>query len=110
MKIVLGKEVTTAESKLKEDFVDNSGIGVHYVDEYIKQLNVKNDEFEVKAKRKGLKVMLKINGTLGTGLMRRLEVSSDPKVMLQAALKEAAKEAGFDYKVENGDFIFEELP
>lgn len=107
MKIVIGQEVTKAEAKLANDFVDNSGVGVHYVDEYIKQLNVKNDEYEVKAKRKGLKVMLKINGTLGTGLMRRLEVSADPKVMLQAALKEAASEAGFEYKKENGELVFE---
>jgi len=108
MKIVIGKEVKTAETKLANDFVDNSGIGVHYVDEYIKQLNVKNDDFEVKAKRKGLKVMLKINGTLGTGLMRRLEVSLDPKIMLQAAIGEAAKEAGFEYKIENGEIIFQD--
>ena len=107
MKIVIGKEITTAEAKLADSYADNSGIGVHYVDEYIKQFNMKNEEFEVKAKRKGLKVMLKINGTLGTGLMRRLEVSTDPKVMLQAALAEAAREAGFEYKNENGELIFE---
>jgi hypothetical protein len=107
MKIVIGKEITTAESKLANDYPDNSGIGVHYVDEYIKQLNLKNDDFEVKAKRKGLKVMLKINGELGIGLMRRLDVSSDPKVMLQSALKEAAKEAGFEYTKIDGDLVFE---
>jgi len=106
MKIVIGKEVTTAEAKLTNDFVDNSGIGVHYVDEYIKQFNIKNDDFEVKAKRKGLKVMLKINGVLGTGLMRRLEVSPDPKVMLQSALAEAAKEAGFTFENNDGQLIF----
>ncbi len=107
MKFVIGKERTTAEAKLESDFVDNSGIGIHYVDEYIKQLNIKNNDFEIKAKRKGLKVMLKINGTLGVGLMRRLEVSSDPRVMLQAALKEAAKEAGYNYKIENNELVFE---
>lgn len=107
MKITIGKEITTSESKLASDYPDNSGIGVHYVDEYIKQLNVKNDEFEVKAKRKGLKVMLKINGVLGIGLMRRLDVSSDPKIMLQSALKEAAKEAGFEYKNTDGTLLFQ---
>ena len=107
MKIVIGKEITAANEKLANDYPDNSGIGVHYIDEYIKQFNVKNDEYEVKAKRKGLKVMLKINGTLGIGLMRRLDVSSDPKIMLQSALKEGAKEAGYDYENTDGILTFQ---
>lgn len=109
MKIEIGKENKSAEAKLAPEVQDKSGIGVHYADEYLKQFNVKNDDFEVKAKRKGLKIMLKINGVLGTGLMRRLEVSADPKIMLQAAIKEAAEEAGFDYKNEDGNLIFEKI-
>ena len=107
MKIEIGTENKAAEAKLAPEIQDKSGIGVHYVDEYLKQLNVKKDGFEVKAKRKGLKVMLKINGILGTGLMRRLDVSPDPVVMLQAALSEAAKEAGYEFKNENGKLSFE---
>lgn len=38
----------------------------------------------------------------GEGLMRRLEVSTDPVVMLQAALQEAAKAAGVELAVEDG--------
>ena len=34
--------------------------------------------------------------------MRRLEVSKDPVVMLDAALQEAAKAAGVELSVENG--------
>lgn len=110
MKYKIGTEDLAAETKLAADFSDNSGIGVHYMDHYLKQLNVKSEgAYEVKAKRRGLKVSLKINGSVGSGLMRRLTVSEDPKVMLQAALKEAAKEAGYNYSLENGDFYIEAI-
>lgn len=103
MKIIIGTEDRAAEAKLAADFTDNSGIGTHYTDEYLKQLNLKTDDHEVKAKRKGLKVMLKIDGKLGTGLMRRLDVSKDPIVMLQQALKDAATEAGYSFVNDNGE-------
>lgn len=109
MKYKIGKEDRSAETKLATDFSDNSGIGVHYVDQYLKQLNVKSEgAYEVKARRRGLKVSLKINGSVGSGLMRRLTVSDDPKVMLQAALVEAAKNAGYRYSLEGGNFFIEE--
>jgi hypothetical protein len=41
----------------------------------------------------------------GEGLMRRLAVSSDPVVMLDAALQEAAKSAGLDLTIENGSIF-----
>ncbi len=109
MKFKVGNEDTSAAAKLAADFPDNSGIGVHYMDQYLKALNAKSENFEVKAKRRGLKVSLKINGSVGAGLMRRLEVSEDPKIMLQAALREAAKNAGYAYSLEDGAFYFEAL-
>lgn len=109
MKFKAGMEDNSAEVKLATDFPDNSGIGVHYMDQYLKALNTKSDDFEIKAKRRGLKVSLKINGSVGHGLMRRLEVSTEPKVMLQAALTEAAKNAGYVYSLEDGAFYFEAL-
>jgi len=109
MKFKVGIEDTSAASKLAADYPDNSGIGVHYMDQYLKVFNVKAEDFEVKAKRRGLKVSLKINGTVGSGLMRRLDVSTDPKVMLQAALVEAAKNAGYKYTLEDGAFFLEAL-
>ncbi len=110
MKFKIGKENTAAEEKLAADFPDNSGIGVHYIDAYLKPFNAKvENEFEVKSKRRGLKISLKINGVVGSGLMRRLDVSKDPRVMLQAALKEAAREAGYDYRLENGEIWFEKI-
>ena len=108
MKFKIGTENKDAEQKLASDFADNSGIGVHYMDAYLKPFNSKVEgEYEVKVKRRGLKVSLKINGDVGHGLMRRLAVSPEPKVMLQAAIKEAATEAGYAYSLENGEFWFE---
>jgi hypothetical protein len=82
---------------------DKSGIGVHYVDGYLKPMNVKlEDGTAVKAKRRGLKVTLTVGAKKGDGLMRRLDVSPDPAAMLDAALQEAAKAAGVELTIEGG--------
>ena len=108
MKFKIGVENAEAVEKLAVDFPDNSGIGVHYMDAYLKPFTSKVEgEYEVKSKRRGLKISLKINGEVGSGLMRRLDVSADPKVMIQAALKEAAQNAGYNYSLENSEIWFE---
>ena len=56
----------------------------------------------VKCKRRGLKITLTAGTKKGDGLMRRLQVSPDPVVMLDAALQEAAKAAGVELSVEDG--------
>jgi hypothetical protein len=92
-----------AAEKLPEHSGDKSGIGVHYVDAYIKPLNVKlEDGTPVRCKRRGLKITLSAGAKKGEGLMRRLDVSRDPVVMLDAALQEAAKAAGIELTVEGG--------
>lgn len=92
-----------AQNKLPPHMDDKSGIGVHYVDAYIKPMNVKlEDGTPVKCKRRGLKITLAAGAKKGEGLMRRLDVSRDPVVMLNAALKEAAKAAGVELTVEDG--------
>ena len=76
---------------------------MHYVDAYLKPMNTKlADGTAVKCKRSGLKITLPPETKKGEGLMRRLAVSSDPVVMLDAALQEAAKTAGIELFVENG--------
>src|SRR3954469_7114527 len=86
-----------ATEKLPPKMEDKSGIGVHYVDAYLKPFNAKlPDGTAVKAKRRGLKITLTIGAKKGDGIMRRLEVSPDPKIMLQHALAEAAKNAGVE--------------
>jgi len=92
-----------AENKLPAKTEDKSGIGVHYIDAYIKPMNTKlEDGTAVRCKRRGLKITLTAGAKKGDGLMRRLDVSPDPVVMLQAALQEAAKAAGVELTVENG--------
>jgi len=94
---------TDAAKKLPQHTDDKSGIGVHYVDAYLKPMNVKlEDGTAVKCKRRGLKIALSVGAKKGEGLMRRLDVSADPIVMLDAALQEAAKGAGVELTIEDG--------
>lgn len=103
MKVKICDVNTSAEAKLPEHTGDKSGIGVHYVDAFIKPMNVKlEDGTPVKCKRRGLKITFSVGAKKGEGLMRRLDVSADPVVMLKAALDEAAKAAGVEFIVENG--------
>ncbi len=103
MKVKLCDVNPAAESKLPAQTEDKSGIGVHYVDAYIKPMNTKlEDGTAVRCKRRGLKITLSAGTKKGEGLMRRLDVSPDPVVMLDAALKEAAKTAGIELAVEEG--------
>jgi hypothetical protein len=90
----------TAKEKLPPNFMDKSGIGIHYMDAFIKPMNVKlEDETRISCKRKGLKITLVVGTKKGEGLMRRLEVSKDPIVMLNAALQEAARAAEVELKI-----------
>jgi hypothetical protein len=92
-----------ALDKLPQHTGDKSGIGVHYVDAYLKPMNVKlADGTPVKCKRRGLKIVLSAGGKKGEGLMRRLQVSRDPVAMLDAALQDAARSAGVELSVEDG--------
>ena len=103
MKVKLCDVNADAESKLPAKTEDKSGIGVHYIDAYIKPMNTKlEDGTAVRCKRRGLKITLSAGTKKGEGLMRRIDVSPDPVVMLQAALNEAAKTAGVELTVEDG--------
>jgi hypothetical protein len=94
---------TGALEKLPEHTGDKSGIGVHYVDAYIKPMNLKlADGTPVRCKRKGLKILFSAGPKKGEGLLRRLDVSPDPVPMLAAALQEAAKSAGVELTMEEG--------
>ncbi len=103
MKVKLCDVNAAAREKLPPQFDDKSGIGVHYVDAYIKPMNTKlEDGTAVRCKRRGLKITLSAGGRKGEGLMRRLDVSRDPAVMLDAALQDAARAAGLELFVEDG--------
>ena len=108
MKVKLCDVNHAALEKLPQHTGDKSGIGVHYIDTYIKPMNQKlEDGTPVKCKRRGLKIVFSAGSKKGEGLMRRLDVSLDPIVMLDAALQEAAKSAGIGLTVEDGSIFIE---
>src|SRR5579884_94727 len=111
MKTKLCDVNAAALDKLPQYTDDKSGIGVHYVDAYIKALNVKlEDGTQVRCKRRGLKILLTLGAKKGEGLMRRRDVSSDPVIMLEAALQEAAKSAGAELMIEDGSIFIGDAP
>ena len=92
-----------ALDKLPAQTADKSGIGVHYVDAFIRPMNTAlPDGVGVKCKRRGLKITLTAGTKKGEGIMRRLQVSTDPVAMLDAALQEAATAAGLGLTIEDG--------
>ena len=96
----------TATAKLPPGFADKSGVGVHYVDAYVKPMNAAlPDGTRVSCKRRGLRVTLRVGTKKGDGLMRRLQVSTDPVVMLAACLQEAATAAGVQLQVTDKEIL-----
>jgi len=103
MKSKLCDANAAAAEKLPPKVDDKSGIGVHYIDAFLKPMNAKlEDGTAVKCKRRGLKITLTAGAKKGEGLMRRLALGPDPVKMLDAALQEAAKAGGMEVAIENG--------
>ncbi|SRR5690606_12306803 len=95
-----------AIEKLPPGFADKSGIGVHYMDAFLKPMNTAlPDGTRVAAKRRGLKVNLTVGTKKGFGLMRRVDVGPDPVVMLKACLEEAAKAAGVQIQITEKEIL-----
>ncbi|MEI7799641.1 MAG: hypothetical protein EBT98_07240 [Opitutaceae bacterium] len=110
IKIELAPEITTALEHLRPEKNDRSGIGVHYVDAYLKPLRAGvtlPDGVKFSAKRRGLKVTLALGLQKGEGLLRRLSVSKDPIVMLRAALDEAGAKIGVKLTAGDGKLWLE---
>jgi hypothetical protein len=108
MKTKLCEIDPVALQKLPQFTDDKSGVGVHYVDAYLKPMNTKlEDGTVVKCKRRGLKITLNAGAKKGEGLLRRLDVSRDPVVMLDAALQEAAKAAGIELTLDAGSLFID---
>ncbi|MBE7539475.1 MAG: hypothetical protein HS122_13820 [Opitutaceae bacterium] len=110
MKFELCAENTTATDQLRVEKNDRSGIGVHYVDAWLKPLKAGvalPDGQKFSAKRRGLKVTLTLGTQKADGLMRRLTVSRDPIEMLRAALDEAGAKLGLRLTAEGGRLFLE---
>jgi hypothetical protein len=103
MKTKLCEVNPAAKDKMPQATGDKSGVAVHYVDAWLKPINVKlEDGTAVRAKRRGLKITLTAGTKKGEGLLRRIEHNGDPVAMLDGALQEAAKAAGVALTVEDG--------
>lgn len=95
-----------AVQKLPPGSPDKSGIGVHYVDAFLKPMNATlPDGTAVACKRRGLKVTLTVGTKKGEGLMRRLAVGPDPVAMLRAALQEAARAAAVELEITDREIL-----
>jgi hypothetical protein len=104
MNVKLCSVSADAANRLPRFTDDKSGIGVHYVDAFLKPMNaVLPGGPTVKCKRRGLKVVLAVGDRKGEGLLRRLEVGPDPVAMLRAALEEAAHAAGVKLTIDGGE-------
>ena len=109
MKTKLSDENRSAQELLPPGSPDGSGIGVNYVDAYIKSLNTTTEDGRtVTCKRKGLKLTFSIGDRQGEALLRRLEHGPDPVQILQEALQEAAQQAGASLVTEDGVHYIEE--
>jgi hypothetical protein len=96
----------SAKEKLPPRLNDKSGVGVHYTDAFLKPMNkTLEDGTRIACKRKGLKISLIVGTKKGEGLMRRIDISPDPVLMLNAALLEAARSAGVELQI-NEEEIF----
>ncbi|MDP6306609.1 MAG: hypothetical protein QGH02_04640 [Verrucomicrobiota bacterium] len=88
------KENPVAAEWLPENKPDGSGIGVNYVDAFLKPLNCElEDELRLACKRRGLKITVSLGDRKGEAILRRIEHGPDVRSILHAALTEAFAQA-----------------
>ena len=108
MKVRIADENVEAEKLIPPAAPDGSGIGVNYVEAYIKPWNTQVEGGpKVSCKRKGLKIILSIDDKTGEAIMRRIEHGPDVKNILRQAIQTAAAEAGSRFSVEEGGIYLE---
>ena len=96
------EENPAAAEWLPENKPDGSGIGVNYVDAFLKPLNCElEDEVRLACKRRGLKITVSVGDRKGEAILRRIENGPDVRAILHAALTEAFAQVGA--KCEPGD-------
>lgn len=108
MKFQIALENLCAEQLIPPAAPDNSGIGINYADAYIKPMNTQVPGGpKVSCKRKGLKIILSIDGKAGEAVMRRTEHGPDVRNILRKALEKAANGAGGQLLFEDGAVFLE---
>lgn len=108
MKITIPIDETQADGFLPGIKLDGSGVGVNYVDAYLKAFKVTlEDGRKLLAKRRGIRITLTIGDAKGDGLLRRVVHGPDPKVLIREALTEAAQAIGVGFRSAPGSAEFE---
>jgi len=108
MRVAVARENADARRRVPPSEPDGSGIGVNYVDAYVKALEVElASGAKVSCKRKGLEITLSIGERSGTALLRRLDHGPDVETILRRALEDAAEAAGSRFTVEDGTMYLE---
>ncbi len=108
MKTRIADEDVSAERLIPPTTPDGSGIGVNYVDAYIKPINIETEDgLKITCKRKGLKITMTVGGKTGEAIIRRVDHGPDVRNMLRRALESAALEAGAQFRVEEGVICIE---
>lgn len=93
MKVVIPIDEAQADEFLPGKKLDGSGVGINYVDAYLKPFKITlEDGRKVLAKRRGIKITLTVGDAKGEGLLRRMVHGPDPKVLIREALTEAGKQ------------------
>ena len=96
------EENPAAAEWLPENKPDGSGIGVNYVDAFLKPLNCElEDEVRLACIRRALKIPVSVGDRKGEAILRRIENGPDVRAILHAALTEAFAQAGA--KCEHGE-------
>ncbi len=105
-------KLTIEENKEAEQLIpptapDGSGIGVNYVDAYIKPLNTESEGLKVTCKRKGLKIILGVGAETGEAIIRKNDHGPDVRDMLRKALETSATQIGCKLTIADGVICIE---
>jgi len=108
MKLFITAENVEAEKLIPPAAPDGSGIGVNYIDAYLKPMNVETEDGrKITCKRKGLKILFSIDDKQGAAIMRRVDHGPDVKNILRQAILTATEETGAHFSVESGGVFLE---
>ena len=108
MKVRIADIDPKAQERLPENRTDESGVGINYVDAYIKPIKLTlEDGSKITCKRRGLKITLSVGDKVGVGLLRRLKHGPAVKTIVQEAMAEAAHGVGAAYSEEDAGIYLE---
>ena len=108
MTVTIPIDEAQVDAFLPKNKLDGSGVGVNYVDAYLKAFKVTlEDGRKLLAKRRGIKITVTLGEAKGEGLLRRLIHGPDPKILIREALNEASQGLGIAFRSEPGIAEFE---